>query len=273
MVNHIKTVGIAIFNRYFREGRDYRIYFGPLSGCKITFYKSAMSYREALGFWEYKTLRIMKRLAKALKGQEGELCIADIGANIGYYCLFFSKFFPTASIYAFEPSPGAVSHLARHIRINHFDRVKIVEAAVAAHTGEIEFYHSKNLHLSSLNLERAGSGGVKTKVKAVTLDDFFEQQGSYPDLIKMDIEGGAVFALRGSQKCFTLKRPILFIESHEEAEDQAIGEHMVRFRYKAFRINTRKWVMDPGGTYKNPDGVWGSMVLIPAEQRLDEIFI
>ncbi len=111
--------------------------------------------------------------------------------------------------------------------------------------------------------------GTLTKVRAISIDEYFGKEGvsSYPDLIKMDIEGAGVFALKGCDQCLQIKRPIILMESHTPAEDGAIGNLLRNYNYDAFRINNQKWVLHKDRDYKDTDGVWGTMLLIPAEKK------
>src|SRR5262249_7853955 len=104
-------------------------------------------------------------------------------------------------------------------------------------------------------------------VPVVTLDSHFGDQSAWPELIKMDIEGGGTFALPGAAKCFGEKRPFLLVESHTPEEDAAISRVLTGNDYTAYRFNTRAWVADRGSTHPNPEGVWGTLFACPAEKK------
>ena len=61
--------------------------------------------------------------------------------------------------------------------------------------------------------------------RAVTLDDYARGQGlSSVDLIKMDIEGAELFALRGARELLESSRPTILLEINR-AHSQALGYH------------------------------------------------
>ena len=91
--------------------------------------------------------------------------------------------------------------------------------------------------------------------------------GRYPDLIKMDIEGAGVYALKGCAGCLQEKRPLILIESHTPGEDDAIGSLLHEYSYDAFRINNGKWILHKNRNYSDAEGVWGTMILIPSEKK------
>ena len=191
---------------------------------------------------------------------------------MGYYSLYFHKKLSAGSkIYAFEPSISILDVLKKNIAQNGIKNVEIVEAACSDKSGEVEFYIGQNHHESSMldSWAENAEKGTLTKVKAISIDEYFGIEGidSYPDLIKMDIEGAGVFALKGCDKCLQIKRPIFLMESHTPAEDCAIGNLLRNYNYEAFRINNQKWVLHKDRDYKDTDGVWGTMLLIPAEKK------
>ncbi len=157
--------------------------------------------------------------------------------------------------------------------INNITNVKVLDLACADHTGNEEFFVAEHHHESSLVREWSNNAttATKTVVSVITLDDFFEKfnQSGYPDLIKMDIEGGGIYALKGCVRCITNKRPFILIESHNQAEDQAVCHVLQQYNYEAFRVTNDKWILHKDRDYNDPDGVWGTMLLMPAERKAD----
>jgi FkbM family methyltransferase len=225
-----------------KEGRFYKLRFGRLRGAKLL-YRKDMNFHALLGLWEMDSVSLMLRLFKKFDLTGKRLVVADIGANIGYYSIFFSKFLaPDASIFAFEPSSSILPVLNKNIEINGIKNVVILNKAVSDHTGSVEFFIGAHHHQSSLIGDWAGNNtvGTRTSVDTVTLDEFFKDfnHSQYPDIIKMDIEGGGSFALKGCKECLTNKRPFILMECHTPDEDQAVIELLKMFNYDAFRVET-----------------------------------
>lgn len=261
-----------ILKKVYREGHYYKVRFGKLRGLK-SYYRKDINFHTLIGFWETDSINLLDKAIRqfGLKGKN--IVVADVGANMGFYSMYFSKnLSPSARIYAFEPSASILDVLRKNIEINSCKNVEIVEAACTESTGTVDFYIGEDHHSSSM-LERWGnnsSTGTLTKVNSISLDDFFgsERIGEYPDLIKMDIEGAGVWALKGCDKCLKIKRPLMLMESHTAAEDDAIGYVLANYDYEALRISTNKWIVHKDRNYEDPDGVWGKMLMIPAEKML-----
>jgi len=255
----------------YKENRFYKIPFGILKGSQL-FYRKDINFHAIAGLWEKDSLSLLKNVISHFGLDRKGITIADVGANIGYYSIFFSKYLdPSTEIFAFEPSSSILPILRKNIEANKIRNVTILDLACSDHTGDDEFFIGEHHHQSSLVSEWAGNSeyGTKTVVPVITLDDFFEKydQGKYPDLIKMDIEGGGKYALKGCDNCISAKRPLILIESHTPEEDNAICELLANYKYEAFRVNSGQWVKNKGNNYHDPEGVWGTMLLMPEERR------
>ncbi|MGH9172983.1 MAG: hypothetical protein ACRD1H_01430, partial [Vicinamibacterales bacterium] len=57
------------------------------------------------------------------------------------------------------------------------------------------------------------------------------------------------------------------IESHTPDEDRAISRLITAHDYCAYRFTNRRIVTHPSETHPDPEGVWGTLLLYPREQR------
>jgi FkbM family methyltransferase len=66
--------------------------------------------------------------------------VFDVGAHYGYYTLLSSALAgPKGKVFAFEPSPGNIPRLKKHLDINHCDNVQVIELALSDHEGSARF--------------------------------------------------------------------------------------------------------------------------------------
>jgi FkbM family methyltransferase len=269
------TISRGFLKMIFREGKSYKVRFGKLKGLK-SYYREGVNFHTLVGLYEMDSLKWLEKIISAFGLDKKDVIVADVGANLGYYSMYFGKKLSAGSrIYAFEPSESILDVLKKNIEINKLANVEIVEAACAETTGIVEFYIGQNHHTSSMLDTWAGNAetGKLIRVRSISIDEFFGEDGvgQYPDLIKMDIEGAGVYALKGCTHCLQVKRPLILIESHTPGEDDAIGSLLRNHRYEAFRINNGKWILRKDKNYSDTDGVWGTMILIPSEKK--DIFI
>jgi FkbM family methyltransferase len=256
---------------WFKEGKSYKVPFGPIRGTRLYFTRG-ITFHSMIGDWEQGSQELLSKLITKFDLNKPNKVIADVGANMGFYSIFFSKNLdPTSRIFAFEPSITILPVLRKNMDINHLKNVQIFDMACSDHTGTDEFFISENHHTSSLLEEWStnATAGTKTVVSTITLDDFFEKynESRFPDLIKMDIEGGGIYALKGCINCIVKKRPFILFESHNPGEDDAVGNLLRTFNYEAYRISNAKWILHKDKDYTDPDGVWGTMLLMPTERK------
>jgi FkbM family methyltransferase len=190
-----------ILHAFYNEGKSYKIPFGKLRGMK-SFYRNDINFHVMMGLWEEDSIEILSELFAQYELNDKKIIVADVGANTGYYSLFFSRYLNIESkIFAFEPASSILDILKKNMEINHISNVQVLGMACTDKSGEIDFFEGNQHYHSSLLSEWGGNDtfGTKTRVKSISLDDFFslENGGSFPDLIKMDIEGGGVYALKG----------------------------------------------------------------------------
>lgn len=129
--------------------------------------------------------------------------VYDVGAFAGLYACSATLASPQ-KIFAFEPLDERVETLKSNIQENGVsDKIQIKQFALGSESEEIK-------------LTPDGSPGPEgTPVPVVPADDL---SLAPPDVIKMDIEGGELEALKGMNNCLTNCR-VAFIECHPNEND------------------------------------------------------
>jgi FkbM family methyltransferase len=233
------------------------IRFGKNKGMKLR-YSNDLNVDMLLGFHEPNTFEVFDIFIK-----EG-MVVADIGANVGYFTRFLSKKVKASGlVHSFEPIPNTYEALRDTINLNKLENVISINKAVSNANGTVTMFLSHTHYMASLDMNWASDKGGNVKVPAITLDSFYEQLGKYPDFIKMDIEGGGVFALKGMENCIKKNEPILLLESHTADEDKAIGEALSLANYKVYRVGDNTPVKNLDANYTDKYGIYGTVIGIP----------
>ncbi len=128
------------------------------------------------------------------------MTVIDIGSNIGYYAVLFSKLVgPEGRVYAFEPDPFNFEILSANVRRFRCENVKLYCKAVWSKSVDVM------LHVSALN--RADNRVYSFRkdadaptIPAIAIDDIHDEIRQPVHFIKMDIQGSEVRALEGMQQ-------------------------------------------------------------------------
>jgi len=140
--------------------------------------------------------------------------IFDVGAHKGETVARYRALFPDSSIYCFEPFPDNVKILRS--RFSSDPSVHVYESAVSDVNGKKTFYVNENDATSSLlprakderrYYSKAADSRCTVEVDALTIDEILQQNGiDHIDILKFDIQGGELMALRGSEKALQESR-------------------------------------------------------------------
>lgn len=139
--------------------------------------------------------------------------IVDVGANVGFFTLKFSKWVSDGGrVIAIEPEPANLDALNQKIARSRVSNVDIIQAAAAEKEGELR------LCLNPLNPadHRLAEQGIP--IRAVTIDGLLRDRGWPPtSLIKIDVQGAEPRTLAGAQETISRFHPSIFIEIDDDA--------------------------------------------------------
>ena len=120
----------------------------------------------------------------------------DAGANIGVYSRFLARCVGQAgAVHSFEPAPENFRRLRAATRC--LSNVHLSQAAVGERSGLSELFLSDSLNVDHRAYRSIGTARQLVPIEMVALDDYFKP-GQRVDLIKMDIQGYELHALRGA---------------------------------------------------------------------------
>lgn len=159
---------------------------------------SLAPYRYAYyGIYEEDNVRLARKLVRP-----GDTVI-DAGANIGYLTTVFAALVgPDGRVLAFEPSRNCTALLSF---LEPVPNVEVRFEAVGSETGTAQFYDTdRAVTMGYAYLaELRGDPGDSTRydVRVRSLDEFCAERGvEHVRLLKLDVEGAELAALRGSAR-------------------------------------------------------------------------
>jgi FkbM family methyltransferase len=164
------------------------------------------------GYYEKELGDILNKIIKP-----GDVFL-DIGANIGYFSLLVANNVPTVKVISFEPVREVFEKLKKNIAINDFKNITSFHAAVGEMKEEIGLFVSgpDNLGMSSFK-QPENFSGKKEIVQVLALDEWFQRAGlAKIDVIKLDVEGSELAALKGMKEILQSFKPIVIVEINPE---------------------------------------------------------
>lgn len=143
--------------------------------------------------------------------------VLDVGAHVGVFTIMLARWVgPTGHVYAFEPTPQTRAALEDHLVLNEVaDRVTPVPMAVSDAPGTARFYVASNSLENTLNATHSRIPSAEPiDVPVTTIDDFCAVNNLKPTLVKLDVEGFELHALRGARQTLASHRPTVVVEMH-----------------------------------------------------------
>jgi FkbM family methyltransferase len=139
--------------------------------------------------------------------------VVDVGAFHGWYSyLLAAKADGPTTFVSVEPNEAAIPALKLNLDVigRRFPHIKTVVVEGGVGDGrrlEVAWPAGPNGHPSFRALEDAPADGL-------TIDTIVEQYALAPGLVKVDVEGAELFALRGMNVTLERHRPIVLLEVH-----------------------------------------------------------
>ena len=168
----------------------------------------------------------------------------DVGAHVGYYTrLLAERTGPAGQVIAFEPHPRTHETLRRNL--GHLSNVTTLQLAASEQSGSAQLYDylmmsaSGSLHYDEAlaHQQRAQMGAddraprhdagfqmQRYQVRTAAIDDCLEELGvKRVDLVKMDIEGAELDALRGMKRTIAASPGLMLVMEYNPGALAAFG--------------------------------------------------
>lgn len=159
-------------------------------------------------FYYKKGLTLVPRAV--LKKNEGTDFI-DAGAFIGDSALIFAQEFNPGRIYSFEPSAKNYKLLVQTIKLNTLTNVVPIKMGIGD-------------KITTINMKYEAAGSYindegDEKIDVITIDSFVKKNRLHVGVIKMDIEGYELKAIKKAEETIKKYKPVLLISIYHTGVD------------------------------------------------------
>jgi FkbM family methyltransferase len=188
------------------------------------------------------------------KANEGSV-IFDVGANRGQLTLLFACAVGSdGRVIAAEPVEELANRVERNAKLNNLRNVEVVTAAASSEEGTAKFDYSTDHSTQGMLTEKEPTYSLSEAetitVQTIPLDKIAREKGAWPDLMKVDVEGGASAVFEGAQQVLD-RGPAVFVEQHGPEEQEAVKRDLIDRGYTARTLDGTV-VQDPTDGWHNP---------------------
>ena len=154
-------------------------------------------------------------------------------------------------MYAWEPNPGNLRQVEENVRLNGFAHVRAFQVGIGEDAGTLPLTFDKHKpargSLAPDIARHVGEepGAVRVDVSVDSLDhQIVEHALPPPNLVKLDVEGLEIPALRGMRQTLIQHRPAVYIENHgsdtsvKEANIAAVTGFLLDLGYRIRHVES-----------------------------------
>jgi FkbM family methyltransferase len=195
------------------------------------------------GRYESRTLDLIKNYLKSVISDLNQTVALDIGANIGNHSLYFSDLFE--EVFSFEPDPRTFALLkfnTEHVCCKR--NIKCFNFGLSDQNSNLLFEtNASNVGGSRIVENMHGSQSSETfLIDVKRVDDILELYCKNISVMKIDVEGHELAALKGAKKLIEKNNPIILFEQH--ATDFSAGksnviEYLTELNYRFLTVERR----------------------------------
>jgi FkbM family methyltransferase len=183
--------------------------------------------------------------------------VFDVGANVGAHTVYFAGAVgPKGAVLAFEPQRLIYQTLCANAALNSLPNVYCFNWAVGEEPGSIKVPTLNpwmNINFGGLGLQEQDLGGEP--VPLVRLDSL---QVSGCRMLKVDVEGMELQALKGATGLIERFSPVLYVENDRKEKSDELVRFIHSLGYDMFWHHPP--LFNPDNFLKNPENAFGRIV-------------
>lgn len=170
-------------------------------------------YNDHLTYWFSTQDVFLKNIVRIIQPND---IVIDVGINIGFYLLNFSKKAQHGFVHGFEPNPKVLNYAKKNCSLNGFKNIQLNNFGLGNTKSSFQMAQiNDNLGMNKIVTSSESSQSFLIDVEV--FDDYVEREKlSKIDVMKIDVEGFEMNVLLGAAKSIAKWKPFLFVEIDEE---------------------------------------------------------
>ena len=197
-------------------------------------------------FGDYHELNTIKKLSKKSK-----LLLIDCGCNYGFYSLYTASLSEKNVIISIEASKNTLEEFKKNLNLNNLKNINFFNNSVSNKVGEnVSFYESVNDWESSQTHSNFKTNSEHI-VDSITIDSLLQDYflDNYIVIVKLDIEGNEINAIKGALEVIKKTDPFFIIEfskyNFENLDNiNYLKNFLIKYDYSIYDTNYKKKYID-----------------------------
>ncbi len=160
--------------------------------------------------------------------------VIDGGAGVGEYTILASALVGKhGKVFAVEASAEPFRYLRKNAKSNPHKNIVAFRSAISDRNGKIKLFRPAGTSFVDSVVKNWSGPTINYFVNSVTLDKLVQKFGMEKlDLIKLDIEGAEMLALREAKKTLSKMKPKIIIETHGKNIHNNVISFLRKSNYK-----------------------------------------
>tara|TARA_Y100000591_G_scaffold285586_1_gene267948 strand:- start:196 stop:1110 length:915 start_codon:yes stop_codon:yes gene_type:complete len=193
-------------------------------------------------FGDYHELDTIKRISN-----KHNILFFDCGCNYGFYSFYVASLSKLNEVISVEASKNTSNEFLKNLKLNNFSNITFKNNAISdTDEKNISFNESDNDWESS-QIHSNFKLAKTTKVNSLKIDTLIKKYNliDYQVIIKLDIEGNEMNAIKGSLDLIQSKNPLIIIEFSKYIFDnkeniEYLNLFLLRYDYSIYDTNNMK---------------------------------
>ena len=197
-------------------------------------------------FGDYHELSTIKKLSS-----KNKILFIDCGCNYGFYSFYTASLSKKNEIISIDASKNTINEFIKNFNLNNFKNINFFNNAVSNSNGEIISFNESTNDWESSQTHNNFELNLESKVKTITIDSLLKVHDLYNYLviIKLDIEGNEVNAIKGALQSIENSDPLIIIEFSKyifENSDNIdyLRNFLIKYDYNIYNTKYKKQNLD-----------------------------
>ena len=195
-------------------------------------------------FDDYHELNIINKISRQKK-----VFFLDAGCNYGFYSFYTAAISNKNKILSIEASKITAKEFIKNLEINNFKNIDFYNKAISKENNNTITFNDSENDWESSQTHDDFEIKLKSKIKTTSIDYLLKSYNlkEYSVIIKLDIEGNEINALKGGLNVIKNFFPLIIIEISKyvfnvKSNIEYFKEFLINFNYSIY--NTRKEKID-----------------------------